>query len=104
LFDLPNAPRPDPDTPAPVRFIPEYDNLVLGHHDRTRIISDQHRTRILSKNLQVRSTFLVDGIVAGAWKIERKKTAATLVMEPFGKVDAKSKAALEKEGEALLEF
>jgi len=104
LFDLPNAPRPDEDTPAPVRFIPDFDNLVLSHDDRTRIMANEHRSRVTLKNLQVRATFLVDGIVAGTWKSERKKKAAVLVIEPFAAVPKRARAALEEEGESLLAF
>jgi hypothetical protein len=104
LFDLPDAPRPDEDTAAPVRFVPDYDNIVLSHDDRTRIMADEHRSRVTLKNLQVRATFLVDGIVAGTWKSERKRKAAVLVIEPFGMVTKKARAALEEEGESLLEF
>ena len=104
LFDLPDAPRPGEDTPAPVRFLPEFDNLVLAHDDRTRVIADEHRPKVTLKNLQVRATFLVDGFVAGTWKVERKKKTATLVLEPFGKLLKKTVAELEREGTALLRF
>lgn len=104
LFDLPDAPRPEEDTPAPVRFLPEFDTLVLAHDDRTRMIADEHRPRVTLKNLQVRATFLADGVVAGTWKIERKKKAAALVLEPFSKLARKTLAELEREGEALLRF
>ncbi len=104
LFDLPEAPRPPEDTPAPVRFLPDFDNLVLSHDDRTRVIADEHRPRVTLKNLQVRATFLVDGFVAGTWKIERKKKAAVLILEPFGKLDKRTLAELEREGDALLRF
>jgi hypothetical protein len=104
LFDLPAAPRPDEDTPAPVRFLPDFDNLILSHDDRTRVMADEHRPRVVSKNLQVSATFLVDGFVAGTWRIERKKKSAALLVEPFGKFDKPAVAALEEEGEALLRF
>lgn len=104
LFDLPEAPRPAEDTPAPVRFLPEFDNLVLSHDDRTRVIADEHRPRVVTKNLQVRATFLVDGFVAGTWKTERKKKSAVLLIEPFAKIDKKTMAALAAEGDALLRF
>lgn len=104
LFDLPDAPRPPEDTPAPVRFLPEFDNIVLAHDDRSRVIADEHRPKVVLKNLQVRATFLVDGFVAGTWKIERKKKAAILILEPFGKLTKQALAALEKEGDALLRF
>ena len=84
LFDLPDAPRPGADVPAPVRFLPEFDNLVLAHDDRTRVIADEHRPLVTTKNLRVRATFLVDGVVAGAWTIAVKRGVATLTLEPFG--------------------
>jgi hypothetical protein len=104
LFDVPNAPRPDEDTEAPVRFIPDFDNLVLSHDDRSRIMADAHRSRVTLKNLQVRATFLVDGMVAGTWKSERKRKAAVLGIEPFGSIPKRAKLALEEEGDALLAF
>ena len=104
LFDLPDAPRPEEETPAPVRFLPEYDNLVLGHDDRSRIVADEHRPRLVTKNLQIPATFLVDGFVAGTFKVERKKKAATLALTPFGKLLKKDLRALEAEGDALLAF
>ena len=104
LFDLPDAPRPDEDSDAPVRFIPDFDNLVLSHDDRSRIMADEHRSRVTLKNLQVRATFLVDGIVAGTWKSERKRKTAVLVIEPFGRVTKTVRAQLDEEGDALLGF
>jgi len=104
LFDLPHATRPDEDAEAPVRFIPDFDNLVLSHDDRSRIMEDAHRSRVTLKNLQVRATFLVDGMVAGTWKSERTRTAAVLVIEPFGSIPTRAKAALEEEGHTLLAF
>ncbi|MEO8275204.1 MAG: crosslink repair DNA glycosylase YcaQ family protein [Thermoanaerobaculia bacterium] len=83
LFDLPAAPRPAGATAAPVRYLPEYDNLLLAHDDRSRIFAPEHRPRVTLKNLQVRATFFVDGFVAGTWRVESKKPAATLVVEPF---------------------
>jgi len=104
LFDLPDGARPDEDTPAPVRFIPDFDNLVLSHDDRTRIMANEHRSRVTTKNLQVRATFLVDGFVAGTWKAERKRKTAVLLMEPFGAVAKRTRSQLEEEGESLLAF
>ncbi len=97
-------PGPRRETPAPVRFLPEFDNLVLSHDDRTRVIADEHRPKVVLKNLQVRATFLVDGFVAGTWKVERKKKNAILTLEPFGKLPKPALAALEREGVALLRF
>ncbi len=104
LFDLPDAPRPDADTAAPIRFLPEFDTAILGHHDRTRIISDEHRRRVSTKNLQVLATILVDGEVAGIWSIDRKKRRAVLTVEPFAPLPARVRKALMQEGEALLTF
>ena len=99
LYDLPKGKIVDGD--APVRFLPEYDNLVLGHADRSRILPEAYRKLVLLSAGRVRATVLVDGFVAGAWKIEREKTAATLLIEMFGAV---KKDLLEEEGEALLRF
>jgi hypothetical protein len=104
LFDLPGAPRPPGDTPAPPRFLPEFDDLVLGHADRTRLIPDEHRPRIFLAGLRVRATVLVDGVVRGAWKVERKKREATVVIEPFAPIARKDRDALAAEGERLVRF
>ena len=104
LFDLPDAPRPDADVPAPVRFLPEFDNLVLAYDDRSRVIEDAHRPLVTTKNLRVKATFLVDGRVAGTWKSMRKGKKASLDLEPFGKPRKKDLTALMTEGEQLLRF
>jgi hypothetical protein len=104
LFDLPHAPRPDAETEAPVRFVPDFDNLVLSHDDRSRIMADEHRGHVTTKNLLVRATFLVDGMVAGTWKSERKRKTAVLLIEPFGKITKPVRKALEAEGAQLLGF
>jgi hypothetical protein len=104
LYDLPDAPRPDEDTPAPARFLPEFDNLVLAHDDRTRVIADEHRGAVATKNLRIRATFTVDGFVAGTWEVQRKRTAATLVLTPFAPVPAAALDALAGEGKDLLRF
>ncbi|MEO8197101.1 MAG: winged helix DNA-binding domain-containing protein [Thermoanaerobaculia bacterium] len=104
LFDLADAPRPDEETPAPVRFLPEYDNLVLGHDDRSRMVAEAQRPRLVTKNLQVPATFLVDGFVAGTFRVERKKKTATLTLTPFDKLAKRDLRALEAEGAALLAF
>jgi len=104
LFDLPSAPRPDADVPVPVRFLPEFDNIVLSHADRSRIVDDAHRSAIVTKNLQVRATFLVDGFVAGTWSVERKKTAATMIVQPFTKLSRAAQQDLMKEAQLVLEF
>jgi winged helix DNA-binding protein len=104
LFDLPDAPRPDPDTPAPPRFLPEFDNLILSHADRARVIADDYRRALASKNGMVPATFLVDGFVRGTWKTQRTHGKATLVIEPFEALSGKDRDVLAEEGERLLRF
>jgi Winged helix DNA-binding domain len=104
LFDLPDAPRPDPDTPSPPRFLPEFDNLILSHADRTRVISSDYRKVIASKNGMVPATVLVDGFVRGTWKTERTRGKAALVIEPFEPLPKKDRDALSEEGEQLIRF
>src|SRR6185295_5196162 len=74
LFDLPDTELPDADVPAPVRFLPEFDNILLSHSNRTRIVADEHRPKVYLPGLRVAATFLVDGYVAGVWKVEKTKT------------------------------
>jgi hypothetical protein len=104
LFDLPRAPRPPASTPAPPRFLPEYDNLVLAFADRRRLVDDAHRPKLITKNLQIPATFLVDGRIAGTWKVTRKKLAATLELAPFGRLAAPVASELAVEGKQLLQF
>ncbi|MBA3944762.1 MAG: winged helix DNA-binding domain-containing protein [Herpetosiphonaceae bacterium] len=104
LFDLPDLPIPAPDTPAPVRFLPEYDNLLLSHAKRTRVVADVHRPKVFLPGLRVAATILVDGFVRGAWKIEKTKSMATLVIEPFEPLTPQQREELTTEGERLLQF
>lgn len=104
LFDVPGAPRPAEDAPAPVRFLPEFDNLLLGHVDRTRVVAKEHRSSVFLPGLRVAPTFIVDGFVAGVWSVDRARANATLVIEPFGALPKKSREELAGEGERLLRF
>jgi hypothetical protein len=104
LFDLPDAPRPDPDTKVPVRYLPEYDNVLLSHADRTRIVSEDDRKRLFGGGGVLTSTILVDGFVHGAWKIVRKGKAATLEIKPYRPLLKKDVVALTAEGKRLLAF
>lgn len=104
LYDVPDLPLPAADSAAPVRFLPEYDNLLLSHKDRTRIIADEYRSQVFLPGLRVRSTFLVDGFVHGAWKIEKKRGTATLTMEPFAPLTQRQRDALAAEAEQLVRF
>jgi hypothetical protein len=103
LFDLPDAPRPDPGTRAPARYLPQFDNLVLAHADRSRLIPDEHRHRIVTKNLRVNATALHDGEVCATWTVARRGKAATLELTPFAPLSQAARLALETEGIALLE-
>jgi hypothetical protein len=104
LFDLPDAPRPDADTPAPVRFLPEFDDVLLSHADRTRIISEADRKRVFTINGIIRATILVEGQVRGMWRMERDKAGAALVIQPFTPLAKADRAALEEEGGRLVRF
>jgi hypothetical protein len=102
LFDVPGAPLPDPETPAPARFLPEFDNVLLSHADRSRIIADEHRGA-LSRDPHMRGV-LLDGFVRGTWKTERNREKATLVIEPFEPLMDEDRDALAEEGLCLLTF
>ena len=104
LFDLPGAPLPAEDVPAPARFLPEFDSLLLAHKDRTRVIADEQRKSLATKNLRVKATFLVDGFAAGSWSTARTRDTATLTIVPFERLPARSRDELVAEGEALLRF
>lgn len=97
LFDLPDAPRPDPDTPAPLRFLPEFDNLLLSHADRTRVVPADLKGRTWTGN-QAHCVLLVDGFLAGLWRLEDR----TLTVEPFGEFTRDQRAAVVEEGERML--
>ncbi|GAA2616380.1 winged helix DNA-binding domain-containing protein [Actinomadura fulvescens] len=102
LYDLPDAPRPDPGTPAPVRLVPDFDNLTLSHADRTRIVSEEHRKRLFTVNGIIRAAVLVDGFVHGMWKHEKKRGVATVRVELFEPVSENDRTALVDEAERLL--
>jgi hypothetical protein len=104
LFDLPDAPRPDPDTPAPVRLVAEFDNLLLSHADRIRVISEPHRRRMMTVNAVIPGAVLVDGFVAGSWRITRGRESAVLAVRPFEALSRAAQTAIEAEGQRLLEF
>jgi Winged helix DNA-binding domain len=101
LYDLPDAPRPDPETPAPVRFLPSYDNLLLGHDNRRRVNPHGRPVPLPPGNGADRGTVLVDGTWHGEW---RTNTTGTLTVTCFAKPDADTRDALEQEGLALLQL
>ncbi len=104
LLDLPDAPRPDPDTPAPVRFLPDFDNVSLSHADRTRLVDDDVRKRLMRANGLLPGTVLVDGRVEAEWSIDRAGDRATIVVTPFRPLTAAERADVEHEAAALLRF
>lgn len=102
LFDLPDAPRPDPETPVPPRFLPEYDNLLLSHADRTRFVPGGEQVPLPPGNGARYGTTLVDGRLSGIWRITGDRDAAVLHIEPFRRLA--SRDAIAAEGERLLAF
>lgn len=104
LFDLPDMLLPDADTPAPERFLPEFDNLLLAHEKRTRVVADEFRKGVYLPGLRVAATILVDGFVRGAWKVETKKGEASLTITPFAALTKENRTALNDEGERLVRF
>ncbi len=101
LLDLPRMPLPDPETPAPVRFLPTWDATLLVHARRTGVLPEEHRPKVFNtKTPQSVPTFLVDGRVAGTWRYEKGK----IETKPFGKLDAAAKRELREEAERLVEL
>ena len=99
LVDLPRAPLPSGDTPAPVRFLPRFDNLVLSHDDRRRVLADENRAAVIQGG-EVRATFLVDGFVAGLWSIEDGRVRVA----PFAPLPRSARRDVEDEARRLEAF
>jgi hypothetical protein len=101
LLDLPGAPLPDADSPAPVRFLPTWDATLLAHARRTQILPERYRDRVFAtKTPQSVSTFLVDGQVAGLWRPERDR----VVVDPFTRLPGNVRRELDEEAERLAAF
>ncbi|MGA7704766.1 MAG: winged helix DNA-binding domain-containing protein [Solirubrobacteraceae bacterium] len=106
LYDLPQAPRPDPDTPAPPRLLGAFDSSLLAYavKRRTRIVPESLREVVYDKgNLRIQPTILLNGLVAGTWSVEARRGQATLTLRPAGKLKRADRAALTGEAEGLLE-
>lgn len=103
LFDLPDAPRPEPEAPAPPRFLYDFDNLLLSHADRSRVVTEAFRRQEFPPNVQP-SILLVDGVTAGTWTIERRRGAATLTVRPVAPLSGEKAVAVAEEGARLLAF
>jgi hypothetical protein len=113
LFDLPDAPRPDADIRAPVRFLPDYDNLLLSHADRTRLVSEEQRRALVTVNGVSPGVVLLDGRVSGTWRVSRtpvdgtsrpRLETATLEVAPLGPWPATARHEATAEAERLLAF
>jgi hypothetical protein len=100
LLDVPRGPLPDPQAPAPIRFLPKWDNILLAFADRTRVLPEQYRKRVIRMNGDVAQTFLVDGFVAGIWRAENGRVVA----EPFAPLSHSVQRELEQEGGRLEAF
>ncbi len=103
LLDLPRAPLPDGDTPAPVRFLPKWDSSILAYAppERARILPEQYRTTVIRKNGDVLPTVLVDGFVAATWDVGTKRD---LTITPLRRLSKQERAEIDDEGERLVEF
>jgi hypothetical protein len=104
LFDLPDAPRPDSDTPAPPRFLPCYDNALLGHDDRSRVGAARYGARLYPSDGLLVGPLLLDGFLGGRWRIVHEGGRATLLVEYFERPSKPDRAALADEGTRLLTF
>lgn len=104
LFDLADAPRPDRDTVAPPRFLPEFDNVLLAHADRSRIIDFRHRRRLFAGAGLLLGTVLIDGFVGGRWRLVRQRRTATLAVEVFASLGGSIRTVVEDEGMRLARY
>jgi hypothetical protein len=98
LLDLPRAPLPPSDTPAPVRFLPKWDNTLLAHADRRRVLPEELRKAVIAKNGDVTQTFLVDGVVAGSWAADKK---GKVTLTPFAPLPRSARRDAEDEAARL---
>jgi hypothetical protein len=103
-FDVPNGPRPDPATPAPVRLMAQWDGALLAHADRSRVLPDRYRKAVFTKNGILHGTVWVDGLVRGVWRFDRSGPAPDLVITEFESLDERDEGALVGEGATLLSF
>jgi hypothetical protein len=104
LFDLPGSSLPDPDTPAPPRLLPMWDEALLAYAERDRVLPEPYRKRVIVKAGDVLPTFTVDGYVAGLWWAELDDGQPRIVLEPFGPMAASERAALEAESASLIQL
>ena len=100
LLDVPRAPLPDPETPAPIRFLPKWDNVLLAWADRTRVLPERYRKTVIGQNGDIAQTFLVDGFVAGMWRIDKGRA----VLDPFETLSRAARGELDDEAARLEAF
>jgi hypothetical protein len=100
LLDIADAPLPDPETPAPVRFLPKWDNVLLAFADRTRVLPEVYRRVVIRSNGDVAQTFLVDGLVTGVWSVDKGR----VVVEPFARLAPRVQREVAEEAERLEQF
>jgi hypothetical protein len=104
VLDLPEAPRPDGDTPAPVRFLPEYDNVLLSHDDRSRVIPDGRPVPLPPGAGARAGTVLVDGDPRATWQLTVRRDAAVLTVRATPPLTAVEQEEVSQEGRCLLAF
>lgn len=104
LFDLPDAPRPDRETPAPVRFLADYDNLLLSHADRSRFVGDVERAAFTYQDGPIPGMLMLDGTAVGQWHLRRDGGAATAVMRLVRALSSDEEMAVSAEAHAMLHF
>jgi len=97
LLDLPRAPLEAADAPAPPRLLPRWDELLLAHKDRTRVLPDEYRKAVIQRNGDVQQAFLVDGVVAGLWTCDGNR----IRLEPFAPLPRTARRELEQEAARL---
>lgn len=104
LYDLASAPRPDPDTTAPVRFLPRYDEVLIAYQHRDRVIDERFRPAVYGKNAIVEAVVLVDGFGAATWSLARTKDDAVVRVAPFRKLATRERSEVVAEGTRLAGF
>ncbi|GGU98715.1 hypothetical protein GCM10010182_14320 [Actinomadura cremea] len=104
LFDLPDAPRPDPATPAPPRLLYDFDNLLLSHADRSLVITEGYRAQRYAKRRPLPGIVLLDGFTGGEWELARERDAAVLTVRTYAEPSGPDAEALEAEARRLLDF
>lgn len=109
LFDLPDAPRPASDSAVPIRFLPDFDQILLAHADRSRMFPPEHRMLIFTNNGIIRASVLIDGFARALWDIKQDKESATLVVTALPQIDGQvvtrqHRMEIQREGKRLLAF